>query len=227
MAGFLQNLFATFDPTVAVNKEGDLVNANGFFDTGNDSTDYVDPGDLSAFQDILYTNFENPGAGFHSSDSLADLNNIDAFYNALKEQNESFNNQAMASADRAMEFNAEQAEINRRFQQAANQKSMDFSERMANTAYQRGMADLKAAGLNPKLIGQLGAASSPSGVSSSGSSASGSAAQLSAMNLAPLASVLNSYITSSDSLSRRNNDFVQNIISGVFSFAAKAYMSGG
>lgn len=227
MASFLQNLFSTFDPTVAVNKEGDLVNASGFFDTGNDSTDYVDPGDLSAFQDLLYTNFENPGAGFHSSDSLSDLNNIDAFYNALKEQNESFNNQALASADRAMEFNAEQAEINRRFQQAANQKAMDFSERMANTAYQRGMDDLKAAGLNPKLIGKFGAASSPSGVSSSGFSASGSPAQLSAINLAPLASVLNSYITSSDSLSRRNNDFVQNIISGVFSFAAKAYMSGG
>lgn len=80
------------------------------------------------------------------------------------------------SADKAMRFEAEQAEKAMRYNNLQAERAMQFEKSMAETTYQRAVADLRKAGLSPLLAYQNLQTSSASGFTGSGVIASGSSA---------------------------------------------------
>lgn len=55
--------------------------------------------------------------------------------------------------------------INYQRDKKSAKRQMNFQERMSNTAYQRAMNDMRAAGINPLMVSKLGGASTPTGAS--------------------------------------------------------------
>lgn len=105
-----------------------------------------------------------------ASEGVRDQNNANAQQAALTNQ-----------------FNAEQAELNRSFQSDQSSisrgfnseeasKARDWSEKMSGSSYQRAMADMARAGLNPMLAASHGGASTPGAASASAGAPSGSSA---------------------------------------------------
>lgn len=110
-----------------------------------------------------------PGASANNPTDLMEPTG-DSFSDFFKSSNQI---QQEAAYKKALYDHAE-AQINRDWNAEQAKKAMDYQTEMSNTAIQRRMADLNAAGLNPVLAaGQ--AANAPSGIASSGSAAQASA----------------------------------------------------
>lgn len=74
-------------------------------------------------------------------------------------------------AELARMFNQNEAAKTREFNSAEAQKQRDWEAQMSNTAFQRQVADMKAAGLNPAAAHLMNGASTPSGQAATGVSA--------------------------------------------------------
>lgn len=241
-AKWYHHVAAFFDPNVAVNSEGELVEANGLFDSGNNGNAPLSDEAANSWSEKYTT---QPTGDIKSSSS-PDKSISEDVSDRIVESNQSSANKAADAANQqtgswlrdVMNYNAAEAEKDRLFQQSSADKAMNFEaqeaqklrdwqEMLSNTQYQRAVADLKKAGLNPILVAQhLSGASTPSGSSASGSSASGSrasASQSSAtkaeVDLNSRARLIEAYLQKETSLKTTEIQSLSNLFSALIGLA--------
>ena len=114
------------------------------------------------------------------------------------------NNNTAASAKEAeklRDWQVQQAKITRDFNSAEASKNRDWQERMSNTAHQREVRDLIAAGLNPVLSSYGGSGSAvTSGATASSSSPSGAAGNVDTSATSAVMGLMSSFLSSMISL---------------------------
>lgn len=166
-------------------KVGDFVNTNGgLFQIVHPGTPGSRFNPLSGYSSISMADNNSQNALIAYSQGQAERNTARSEAQADKQMNFQ-----LASNAKAMEFNSRQAQINREWQ-----------EKMSNTAHQREVSDLIAAGLNPVLSASYGGSSTPSGSSASGVTSSGASGQVDTSASQMVGALLSAVISQSTAL---------------------------
>lgn len=146
---------------------------------------------LGAAADIKYLRSGNSSSSSSSSSSVSEpgFSVMDFMSNLASNTGLSFsrgtsseaalnNRLFQQAAAQQMEYQTKSAREAMKFNQEEAQKARDWSEMMSNTAYQRAVKDLKAAGLNPILAYTNGPASTPGSTSATGYAQQGAMANV-------------------------------------------------
>lgn len=115
------------------------------------------------------------------------------WFNKSAKENEDFR-RAEQSANNALYRDLYYMGKSNEFSANEAQKNRDWQERLSNTAYQRAVADMKLAGINPLLAYDNGGASTPSGSAASSSGSRSSAGYHGSKGGDPLNSVFSAVV---------------------------------